>query len=73
MALTDLSKKTKAELSTRISDLERLIARKGLGSKYVARVERVQRRLNIVLLLGTATAVAGFFTWLALRSDQEED
>jgi hypothetical protein len=73
MALKDLSQKTKEELAHRIADLERLISKKGLGSNYVAKVEKIQRRVNVVLFLGVATTIAGLFTWLALKSDEEED
>lgn len=73
MALKDLSQRTKEELSQRVADLERLISKKGLGSNYVAKVEKIQRRVNIVLFLGVATTIAGLFTWMALKSDQDED
>ncbi|MEQ8714346.1 MAG: hypothetical protein RIC80_15105 [Cyclobacteriaceae bacterium] len=73
MALTDLTKKTKEELAGRINDLERLISKKGIGSSYVSKVEKIQRRVNIVFFLGAITAVAGLFTWLSLRGGDEDD
>ncbi len=60
--IEDLTKKTKEELVSRVNDLERLIAKKGIGSKYVSKVEKMQRRVNLVFFLGAVTAVAGLAT-----------
>lgn len=73
MALTDLTKKTKEELVGKINDLERLISKKGIGSSYLSKVERIQRRVNIVFFLSAITAVAGLVTWLSLRDGDEDE
>ena len=72
MALKDLTKKTKEELEARINYLERLISKKGIGSSYVSKVEKIQRRVNIVVFLSAITAVAGLVTWLSLRGGDDE-
>ena len=72
MALKDLTKKTKEELEARINHLERLISKKGIGSSYVSKVEKIQRRVNIVVVLSAITAVAGLVTWLSLRGGDDE-
>lgn len=40
-------------------ELEQIIAKKGIGSDYLSRAERIQRDVNIALLLGSATALLG--------------
>ena len=55
MKLKDLSRE----------DLEEIIAEKGIGSDYVKRVKRVQRDVNLAILLGSASIVIGL-TALAL-------
>lgn len=58
-----LKDKTREELENRIRELEDVIARKGVGSKYLQKAERIQRDLNLALILGTATAVLGATAW----------
>lgn len=52
----DLKEKTRKEL-------EDIIAEKGIGSEYVKKVERVQRDVNLALMLGAATALLGLTAW----------
>lgn len=52
----DLKDKTRKEL-------EDIIAEKGVGAEYVKKVERVQRDVNLALMLGTATALLGLTAW----------
>ena len=49
MKLKDLSRE----------ELENLIAEKGIGSEYLNRAERIQRDVNLALLLGSATVLLG--------------
>ncbi len=49
MKLKDLSRE----------ELENLIAEKGIGSEYLDRAERIQRDVNLALLLGSATVLLG--------------
>lgn len=41
------------------NELEQIIAEKGIGSNYLSKAERIQRDVNLALLLGTATAFLG--------------
>lgn len=63
----DFKGKTREELENKIKDLEGIISRKGVGSKYLQKAERIQRDVNIALLLGATTAVLSLATWLALK------
>ena len=72
MALSDITDKTKKELAARVEDLESLIAKKGIGSQYVAKVEKIQKRVTSVFFLGALTAVAGLIKWLSLKGDDED-
>lgn len=49
MKLKDLSRE----------ELENLIAEKGIGSEYLNRAERIQRDVNLALLVGSATLLLG--------------
>lgn len=44
-------------------ELEDMIAEKGIGSDYLKRAERIQRDLNLALLLGSATLLLGLTAW----------
>ncbi len=71
--IEDLTKKSKEELASRVKDLESFIAKKGIGSKYVSKVEKIQRRANIALFFGAITAVAGIVAWMAINSNDEDE
>lgn len=58
-----LKKKTQNELQNKIKEIEDLIAEKGVGSDYLSRAERVQRDLNLALILGGTAAVLGATAW----------
>lgn len=62
-----LKEKTQKELEDKINKLEDLIAEKGVGSDYLNRAERVQRDINLALLLGATTAVLGITAWTIYR------
>ncbi|MFO7799658.1 hypothetical protein [Rhodohalobacter sp.] len=53
MKLKDLSRE----------ELEKLIAEKGIGSEYLNRAERIQRDVNLALLVGSATVLLGLTAW----------
>jgi len=53
MKLKDLSR----------DELEKLIAEKGIGSDYLSRAERIQRDVNLALLLTSATVLLGLTAW----------
>lgn len=62
-----LKEKTKKELEEKVKQLENLIAEKGIGSDYLSRAERVQRDINLALILGATTAVLGITAWTLYR------
>ncbi len=65
-----MKEKAREELEKRIAELEGLISRKGVGSKYLDKARRTQRDLNIGLLLGAATTIAGIAFWKILSSEE---
>lgn len=58
-----LKKKTQKELKDKINEIEDLIAEKGVGSEYLSKAERVQRDLNLALILGGTAVVLGATAW----------
>lgn len=63
--------KTRKELEERVRELENIIAHKGVGSSYLQKAERIQRDVNIALLLGATTAVVGLTAWAVYKSRGE--
>jgi hypothetical protein len=61
--IMDVKEKTRMELEQRVEKLENLIAKKGIGSGYLQKAERIQRDLNLVLILGTSAVVLGLTAW----------
>jgi len=66
----NLKDKTREELEERIEELEDLIHDKGVGSAYLKRAERVQRDLNVALMLGAAATVFGLTAWAVYKSSR---
>lgn len=62
-----IQEKTRTELEHKIDQLDRLIAKNGFGSNYLAKAERAQRDLNLALLLGATTAILGLTAWSLYR------
>jgi hypothetical protein len=63
LLIMNLRKKSRQELEEKIDQLERLIAKKGIGSEYLSKVERVQRDVNLALILGGVTVLLGATAW----------
>ena len=61
--IMDLKEKTRKELEGRVKRLENIIAKKGVGSEYLEKAERVQRNLNLALILGSTAVVLGLTAW----------
>lgn len=59
----DLTNKTKTELEDKVRRLENVIAKKGVGSGYLSRAQRVQRDVNLALILGGITVALGVTAW----------
>lgn len=67
----DIKEKSRQELEEKIEELEDIIARKGVGSGYLKKAERIQRDLNIALVLGTAVTAFGLTAWVLYKLKQE--
>lgn len=63
----DLKNKTRAELEDKIEKLERMIATKGVGSKQLQRAERIQRDVNLALILGGVTVALGLTAYTVYK------
>lgn len=59
----ELKEKTYQELKKKIDELETVIAEKGIGSDQLKKAERIQRDINLALIVGGAAAVLGFTAW----------
>lgn len=59
----DIKEKTRKELNERVKKLEDIIAKKGVGSEYLGKAERVQRNLNLALILGSTAIALGLTAW----------
>lgn len=66
-----MKEETQGALERRVKELEEVIARKGVGSDYVQKARRVQRDINIALMLGAATTIVGIAAWVLLSSGDE--
>ena len=59
----NLKKKSRQELEERIEQLEDIISEKGIGSDYLAKAERIQRDLNLALVLAGTSLALGLTAW----------
>jgi hypothetical protein len=71
--MSTIREKTLKELENKVNDLENFIAKKGIGSSYLTRAEKIQRNLNIGLFVGGVAIVGGIVAYSLLRSDNEDD
>ncbi len=66
-----LKDKTKKELQEKIENLERTIAKRGIGSDYLSKAERIQRDVNLAVILGGAATLVGVAAWTLLKTRGE--
>jgi len=59
----DVKEKARKELEDRVRKLENIIAKKGVGSEYLEKAERMQRNLNLALIIGSTAVVLGITAW----------
>ena len=59
----------KINLESRIKKLEDIIADKGVGSGYLKNAKRIQRDVNIALVVGAAAALTGVAIWTIFKQD----
>lgn len=62
-----IKEKSRKQLEKRVEKLENLIAKKGIGSEYLQKAERVQRDLNLALIIGTSAVILGLTAWSIYR------
>ncbi len=69
----DIKRKAKSELESRIKKMENLIANKGVGASYLSRAKRVQRNINLAIVVGGIITIAGLTAWALKNNNGEED
>ena len=60
----DITKQAKEELEKRVKKIEDFIANKGVGAAQLARAKRLQRNINLAIVLGSFITLAGITAWI---------
>jgi len=68
----DITKKAKEELHSRVEKLENFIAEKGVGSSYLEQAKKVQRNINLGILVASVITLAGITVWVINRMEDDE-
>jgi hypothetical protein len=71
--MSTIKEKTLKELANKVDDLESFIAKKGIGSSYLSRAEKIQRNLNVGLFVGSIAVIGGIVAYALLKTDEEEE
>lgn len=67
----EIRAKTKKGLEKGVQKIDKFIARHGIGSSYLTRARKIQRNINVAILVGVVTSVAGIFIWSQLSQDKK--
>ncbi len=67
----DITKQAKEQLEKRIKKVEDFIASKGVGSAQLAKARRVQRNINLAIILGSFITLAGITVWVLNNMDED--
>lgn len=67
----DITERAKDELDKRINKIENFIANRGLGSDKLNKAKRMQRNVNLAVVLGGIITIAGITVWALSNSDNE--
>jgi len=65
----NITEKTVEELQKRIDAIDDLIAQKGLGSSYLNKAKKIQRRINLSLIGVGALTVTAIVFWTFRHRD----
>jgi hypothetical protein len=68
----DITKQAKEQLEKRVKKLEEFIANKGVGSAQLVKARRIQRNINLAIVVGSFITLAGITVWV-LHNMEEED
>ncbi len=67
----DITARAKDELDKRINKIENFIANRGLGSDKLNKARRLQRNVNLAVVVGGIITIAGLAAWALNRSDND--
>lgn len=68
----DITDKAKEELEKRIQKVEDFISERGVGSSYLERARRLQRNLNIAIVMASVITLTGITVWAINKMDDED-
>ena len=69
----DITKQAKEQLEKRVKKLEEFIANKGVGSAQLAKARRIQRNINLAIVVGSFITLAGITLWVLHNMEEDED
>ena len=67
----DITKQAKEQLEKRIKKIEDFIENKGVGSAQLAKAKRIQRNINLAIVLGSFITLAGIAVWIVHNMDED--
>ena len=65
----DIKDKAINAIEERIEHIETSIRKNGIGSGYLSKAEKIQREINVGVLLGGATMLLGLGAWMSFRNN----
>ena len=68
----DIAKQAKEQLEKRVKKIEDFIANRGVGAAQLAKARRMQRNINLAIVVGSFITLAGITVWILHNTDDEE-
>ena len=68
----DITEKAKEQLEKRIQKVEDFISERGIGASYLQRARKLQRNLNIAIVMASVITLAGITVWAINKMDEED-